>query len=54
MLQFRFRSDGVSVLVPTTKEEVGVLDIKTANALTAITALDQTITFEPYFDWKEA
>jgi hypothetical protein len=53
MLQLRFRSDGVSVLLPTTHEEVGVLDIKTANALTALVTVDQTVTFEPYFHWKE-
>jgi hypothetical protein len=54
MLQLRFRIDGVSVLLPTANEEVGVLDIKTAKALTALMAIDQTVTFEPYFHWKEA
>lgn len=53
MLQFRFRSDGVSVLLPITNEEVGVLDIKTANALTALMKIDQAVTFEPYFHRKE-
>jgi hypothetical protein len=53
MLQLRFRSDGISVLLPTTNEEVGVLDIKTADALTALMKVDRTFTFEPYFHWKE-
>jgi len=53
MLQLRFRSDGISVLLPTVNEEVGVLDIKTAGALTALMKVDQTFIFEPYFHWKE-
>ncbi len=54
MLQLRFRIDGVSVLLPTTNDELGVLDTKTANSLTTVMAVDPTITFEPYFHWKEA
>jgi hypothetical protein len=53
MLQLRFRSDGISVLLPTLKDEIGVLDLKTAKSLTALIAIDQTTTFEPYLNWME-
>ena len=53
MLQLRFRVDGVSVLLPTTNDELGVLDMKTANAMRTVIAVDPTITFEPYFYWKD-
>jgi hypothetical protein len=53
MLQLRFRSDGISVLLPTVKEEIGILDLKTANSLTALMAIDKTTTFEPYLNWME-
>lgn len=53
MLQLRFRVDGVSVLLPTEKEEIGILDVKTASALTSLMAIDQRITFEPSLTWKE-
>jgi hypothetical protein len=54
MLQLRIRADGISIVLPTTKEEVGILDTNTANTLMALVSLDQSITFEPYLHWKES
>jgi hypothetical protein len=53
MHQLRFRVDGVSVLLPTTNDELGVLDMKTGNALATVMSVNPTITFEPYFYWKD-
>lgn len=39
-------------MLPTTKEEVGILDTNTANVLIALVSLDHSITFEPYVHWK--
>jgi hypothetical protein len=54
MLQLRFRSDGISVVLAATKEEVGILNTNTANTLMALVSLDESITFEPYLHWKES
>ncbi|KAF8857758.1 hypothetical protein BDZ45DRAFT_674506 [Acephala macrosclerotiorum] len=51
LLQLRVRSDGISVLLPAEKDEIGVLDLKTTNSLTALMAIDPTATFEPYLNW---
>jgi len=54
MLQLRFRVDGISVLIPTTNNELGVLDINTAKNLKNMMVVDPSITFEPYLYWKDS